>query len=52
VESIRAGMREVVENRALWRERGLQASRVVRERFSWDAVAGNVFRMMGGQGIV
>ena len=36
-------MRTVYEDRALWRQRGLQASAIIREAFSWDAVARQAF---------
>jgi glycosyltransferase involved in cell wall biosynthesis len=38
IASLRSAMRDVYENRANWRRKGLQASAVIREQFSWDAI--------------
>jgi hypothetical protein len=38
VESIRRAMRQVYEQPQAWRARALQASEIVRNAFSWDAI--------------
>jgi glycosyltransferase involved in cell wall biosynthesis len=38
VPSLRKAMREVFENPRAWRERGLQASEIIRREFSWNAI--------------
>jgi glycosyltransferase involved in cell wall biosynthesis len=38
LESLRAAMRDVYEHQAAWRVRADQASAVIREAFSWDAI--------------
>jgi glycosyltransferase involved in cell wall biosynthesis len=40
VASIRQGMRDVYENHAAWRDRAGVAAAVIRDAFSWDAIAG------------
>jgi glycosyltransferase involved in cell wall biosynthesis len=39
-DSIRAGLREVHDHIATWRERGRQASAIIHDAFSWDRIAG------------
>lgn len=38
IQSLRNAMREVYEQPALWRERALQASAILREEFDWDVI--------------
>jgi len=42
VASLRKGMRHVFEEKALWRQRALQASEIIRSRLSWDRVTAKV----------
>jgi hypothetical protein len=44
IESLRQAMREVYANRAAWRERGLQASNIIRSRLTWDRIGARVLR--------
>jgi len=39
VTSLRSAMRDVYEHPESWRERGLRAAAVIRDEFSWDAIA-------------
>jgi glycosyltransferase involved in cell wall biosynthesis len=48
MDSLRAGMRDVYENRVEWRERAARASVRIRERFTWDEVGKRAVEVLLG----
>jgi len=48
--SLRAGMREVYEERTDWRARAQQAAECIREKFSWDRVGRRAVDVLLGAG--
>jgi len=44
IQSLRHAMRTIYQEHAAWRERGLQASNIIRSRLSWDQIGTKVLR--------
>lgn len=49
-ESLRRSMRDVYENASLWRSRAGEASRIIRDQFSWNVIARKSLKQLCGAG--